>query len=62
MPKEPQILMKAFREDPVGNALRTPSGKIEIFLRLSRALAMKNARAFRSGDAFSPPVISSECR
>ncbi|MBU2955371.1 molybdopterin-dependent oxidoreductase [Marinobacter sp. F3R08] len=31
MPNEPQVLMKAYREDPVGNALRTPSGKIEIF-------------------------------
>jgi len=31
MPKEPQILLKNFRNDPKGNALRTPSGKIEIF-------------------------------
>ncbi|MDS1309715.1 molybdopterin guanine dinucleotide-containing S/N-oxide reductase [Marinobacter xiaoshiensis] len=31
MPKEPQVLMKAFRENPEANALGTPSGKIEIF-------------------------------
>jgi anaerobic dimethyl sulfoxide reductase subunit A len=28
---DPVIGMKAFREDPVANALKTPSGKIEIF-------------------------------
>ncbi|MBU2875470.1 molybdopterin-dependent oxidoreductase [Marinobacter salexigens] len=31
MPKEPQVLMKAFRENPEANPLGTPSGKIEIF-------------------------------
>ncbi|WP_298447789.1 molybdopterin-dependent oxidoreductase [uncultured Marinobacter sp.] len=31
MPKEPQVLMKAFRENPAANPLGTPSGKIEIF-------------------------------
>ncbi|MFV8572030.1 Dimethyl sulfoxide/trimethylamine N-oxide reductase precursor [Marinobacter litoralis] len=31
MPQEPQVLLKAFRDDPKANALRTPSGKIEIF-------------------------------
>lgn len=30
-PCEPTVLLRAFREDPVGNALKTPSGKIEIF-------------------------------
>ncbi|MCK0164530.1 molybdopterin-dependent oxidoreductase [Marinobacter sp. S6332] len=31
MPKEPQNLLKAFRENPAANPLGTPSGKIEIF-------------------------------
>lgn len=31
MPNEPKIFLKNFRDDPKGNALRTPSGKIEIF-------------------------------
>ena len=30
-PKEPTIMLKDFRKDPVKNALATPSGKIEIF-------------------------------
>lgn len=30
-PAEPNIMLKAFRDDPVSNALKTPSGKIEIF-------------------------------
>lgn len=30
-PKEPQILLKKFRNDPQGHPLKTPSGKIEIF-------------------------------
>ena len=30
-PETPQIFMKAFRDDPVNNPLRTPSGKIELF-------------------------------
>lgn len=30
-PDEPQVLLKAFRDDPEGNPLRTPSGRIEIF-------------------------------
>ena len=30
-PKEPTIMLKDFRKDPVKNALDTPSGKIEIF-------------------------------
>lgn len=31
LPEEPHILFAAFRKNPVGAALRTPSGKIEIF-------------------------------
>lgn len=31
MPNEPKIFLKNFRDDPKGSALRTPSGKIEIF-------------------------------
>ncbi|WP_100639581.1 molybdopterin-dependent oxidoreductase [Marinobacter salexigens] len=31
VPKKPRILLKDFRENPVANALGTPSGKIEIF-------------------------------
>lgn len=30
-PAEPNIMLKAFRDDPVANALKTPSGKIEIY-------------------------------
>jgi biotin/methionine sulfoxide reductase len=30
-PEEPVVLLKAFRDDPEANPLRTPSGKIEIF-------------------------------
>ena len=30
-PSEPTIMLKQFRDDPVRNALATPSGKIEIF-------------------------------
>jgi len=30
-PEEPQVLLKRFREDPLGHPLKTPSGKIEIF-------------------------------
>lgn len=31
VPAEPQVLLKDFRDDPERNALKTPSGKIEIF-------------------------------
>ena len=30
-PERPQILLKAWRDDPVGHPLKTPSGKIEIY-------------------------------
>jgi len=30
-PAEPTVLFQAFRDDPVGNPLKTPSGRIEIF-------------------------------
>ena len=30
-PSEPTLMLKDFREDPIKNALNTPSGKIEIF-------------------------------
>lgn len=30
-PKEPQVLLKDFRDNPQGHPLKTPSGKIEIF-------------------------------
>jgi biotin/methionine sulfoxide reductase len=30
-PAEPNIMLKAFRDDPMANALKTPSGKIEIY-------------------------------
>ncbi|WP_137700647.1 molybdopterin guanine dinucleotide-containing S/N-oxide reductase [Marimonas lutisalis] len=30
-PDEPTVMMKAFRDDPEGRPLKTPSGKIEIF-------------------------------
>ena len=30
-PSEPNIMLKAFRDDPVANPLQTPSGKIELF-------------------------------
>jgi biotin/methionine sulfoxide reductase len=31
LPEVPAILLGAFRQDPIANALRTPSGRIEIF-------------------------------
>ncbi|MDR1856806.1 MAG: molybdopterin-dependent oxidoreductase [Desulfovibrio sp.] len=31
MPGKPKVALKAFRDDPVANPLKTPSGKIEIF-------------------------------
>ncbi len=33
-PSEPTIMLKQFRDDPVKNALTTPSGKIEIFSKI----------------------------
>ena len=30
-PAEPNLMLKGFRDDPEANALKTPSGKIEIF-------------------------------
>jgi biotin/methionine sulfoxide reductase len=30
-PDEPTVMLRPFREDPIGNALATPSGRIEIF-------------------------------
>lgn len=48
MPTEPTIMMQAFRADPATNALKTPSGKIEIF--------SETVAAFRYADCPGHPV------
>lgn len=48
-PQKPQVFLADFRADPQRYPLATPSGKIELFQKLSPDLAIASARATRGG-------------